>query len=250
MCRKIEEKQAKFFREELREARNKAVEDAEGFQEILFAIEKLGSYLHSDGHSLSHYKPYIKKLAQNSDLLPVPQSFDNLFDIVKDARNDALHQGAFARHLTQNAVKLSLILEDALEKVLEERKLKVEDFMVSNVICADLWKPLAFIRQQMLANSFSYLPFYDDDKQEWYLISDYQLAKYLRSANSSTQRKKKLQELLKDVWNGLNLKEADRVSQDDDICKVLEIGQGKPVLVTKDEKAKRLFGIITPFDIL
>lgn len=248
MCRQIKEKQSIFFREEFRNARTKAIEDAEGFQGILFAIEKLGSYLYPEGLGLKAFEPCIRKLAENSDLLPSKQSFANLFDIVRDARNDALHQGAFARHLTQNAVRLSLILEDALEKILEERTLRVEDFMVSEVICADLWKPLAFIRQQMLANSFSYLPFFDEDKEEWFLISDYQLAKYLRS-ETEKKRKNKLSELLKDVRNELELERADIISETDEIKKLLKF-DGKPVLVARDKKAKTLFGIITPFDIL
>ena len=250
MCRKIEEKQSIFFREEFRNARTKAIEDAEGFQAILFTLEKLGAYLNPDGNSLHNYKICIEKLAENSDLLPSKQSFANLFDIVKDARNDALHQGAFARHLTQNAIRISLILEDALEKILErKRTLKVEDFMVSEVICANLWKPLAFIRQQMLANSFSYLPFFDESKEEWFLISDHQLAIYLRSENGKNKRKKKLSELLKDVCNKLEVEKAEVVSETDEISKILEF-DGKPILVAKDKNAKSLFGIITPFDIL
>jgi len=252
MCRKLEEKQSIFFREEFRNARTKAIEDAEEFKEILFVIEKLGSYLYPDGLGLKEFESCIKKLAENSDLLPSKQSFANLFDIVKDARNDALHQGAFARHLTQNAIRISLILEDALEKILEERTLRVEDFMVSEVICADLWKPLAFIRQQMLANSFSYLPFFDENKKTWFLISDYQLAIYLRSSTSKGQRKKSLSESLGDACEKFEYKpeEANTILKETAIGELLSWSDGKPKLITNPEKVNSLFGIITPFDIL
>ena len=47
--------------------------------------------------------------------------FSRLYDLVQDARNDALHQGAFARHLTIHAIGLALILEDALRSSEEPR---------------------------------------------------------------------------------------------------------------------------------
>ena len=74
---------------------------------------------------------------------------------LKDGRNDALHQGACARHLANHAVQLALVLEDALMP----SEPKVSDFMVRDAICAAHWQPISFVRQQMLANSFSYLPF-------------------------------------------------------------------------------------------
>ena len=40
--------------------------------------------------------------------------FSTTYEVVRDARNDALHQGAFARHLTNSVIQLALVLEDAL----------------------------------------------------------------------------------------------------------------------------------------
>lgn len=37
-----------------------------------------------------------------------------LYDLVEQGRNEALHQGAFARHLAEHAIELALALEDAL----------------------------------------------------------------------------------------------------------------------------------------
>jgi hypothetical protein len=76
--------------------------------------------------------------------------FPLLYGIVKDARNEALHQGAFARHLTVHAIELSLVLEDAMRRSFENPV--VGDFMVRNPVCAELWQPLSFVRQQMLTN--------------------------------------------------------------------------------------------------
>jgi hypothetical protein len=66
-----------------------------------------------------------------------------------------LHQGAFARRLTGHAIELSLVLEDALRRSLDSPV--VGDYMVRGPICAEPWQPISFIRQRMLANSFSFL---------------------------------------------------------------------------------------------
>ena len=35
---------------------------------------------------------------------------------------------------------------------------KIGDYMVPNPVCASDWQPVGFVRQMMLANSFSYIP--------------------------------------------------------------------------------------------
>jgi len=75
-------------------------------------------------------------------------------------------------HLTTNAVELSIVLEEAIMNGYD----RVGDFMVRNTVCAYLWQPLSFIRQTMLANSFSYLPVPTGDRGSqfgnWLQISD------------------------------------------------------------------------------
>jgi len=115
---------AQHFRDQLRIARASAFRDAEGFQEILFVIERLGFMLtnNPDAHTLEKYKAKIQKLSKNSVLAEeIPASWrhlhtpmSELYEIVRIARNDAVHQGALARHLTTHAVELALVLEDAL----------------------------------------------------------------------------------------------------------------------------------------
>lgn len=156
------------FRNELRDARAVALRDAEGFDSILFAIERLGSFLLERIEALGEYQSVLIRLAQKSPLSHLPRPlhgwsppFNRLLGQLVEARNDALHQGAFARHLTSHAMDVSLILEDALM----DGSNKVGDYMVRNVITAALWQPLSFVRQQMLANSFSFLPVIDDSGQ-------------------------------------------------------------------------------------
>jgi len=115
-------------------------------------------------HDLNRYECVLFKLAKKSDIEGLSSSYRNLFTPVselygwvKNARNDALHQGAFARHLTRQTIKLAIILEDAVKSNMTN-SLLVSDLMVENPVCVEEWQPIGFIRQQMLANSYSYLP--------------------------------------------------------------------------------------------
>ena len=153
---------AGFFRDQFRQARATALQDAEGFQEIIFVLERFGAYLIGKIKDLGKYGEAIEREAMSSplaDAIPVQYNtwhskFSTIYELVRDARNDALHQGAFARHLTNSVIQLALILEDALMS----NASTVGEFMVREPICASFWLPLSFIRQQMLKNSYSYLP--------------------------------------------------------------------------------------------
>src|SRR5688572_16048276 len=112
---------------QLRQAREAAFRDSEAFDEVIHVVERLGSFLNEEIGDLGKYKEDIENSARLSALaeeipakwrgIHVP--FSLLYDLVKDARNDALHQGAFARHLTGHAIELALVLEDALRRSLD-----------------------------------------------------------------------------------------------------------------------------------
>lgn len=260
MSREINEENAVFFRNEFREARMKAYENLENYQELLFVIERLGSFLTKKAKgSLKDYRSDLKILSAFSILSGIDaKTFERLFTIIQQARNDALHQGAFARHLTYNLVRISLIFEDALEMKLKsllkakDEIMKIKDFMVSNPVIAELWQPLNFIRQQMLAHSFSCLPF--KKSETWFLVSDYLLASYLRNEN----RKIKLNETLEDAihqlekteFGKIHLIKSGKVLLNDPVEKMFAESNGKPVLVFEDGNYQRLVGIITPYDVL
>ena len=133
------------FRDQFRFGRAVAVKDAEGFSEILFTVERLGSFLSKEIGTLKSYLPVLQDLACDSPLareLPkvypgLHLPFDRLYQLVMQARNDALHQGAYARHLTSHAIELSMVLEDALMNNLGT----VAEFMVRDPLCCSLWQP-------------------------------------------------------------------------------------------------------------
>ena len=170
--------------------------------------------------------------------------FDVLYKIVREARNDALHQGAYVRHLTTRAIELSLVLEDALAT----GSSIIADYMVKGVMSAELWQPLSYVRQIMLANSYSFLPI--KYKDEWHLISDQAVATALQ--NVALERKETLALTLDEVIakGHLKLEKGADVSPDNDIPTVLDVLKQKPhtpILVLKE---KRLLGIVTAFDLM
>src|SRR5690606_5958384 len=101
-----------------------------------------------------------------------------LYRIVQQGRNSALHEGAFARQLTTHAIELAIVIESALTYSMSH----IGDYAVHHPVCAAAWHPVSFVRQTMLANSFSFLPINtgDDTTRHWKLISDAAIARYLR----------------------------------------------------------------------
>jgi hypothetical protein len=242
----MKREEALYFADQFRSAREVALKDSEAFDGIIHVVERLGQFLFPKGDTLTKYKIELEKLARDSDLaenIPgrfrhILTPFPHLYQLVKIARNDALHQGAFARHLTVHAVELALILEDVLR--MQEKPI-VSDYMVKNPVCAELWQPIAFIRQQMLAGSFSALPF--RDKTGWRLLSDHEVAEHVRKPN--TDRSNQMTQTLLD--SGLGHK-ARCIRAEETLENTLQKIRRGPVLVV--DKQKRLLGILTAFDLL
>ncbi|HSP80368.1 MAG TPA: hypothetical protein VLQ93_17685 [Myxococcaceae bacterium] len=251
MTTKIDEASALFFRNQLREARAQALRDAEDFHALLFTFERLGAYLRGGtGRGFGAYKEAILQLvAPNVDGTATPQTdFEpqHLLELVRIARNDALHQGASARHLTINAIRIALLLEDALmNQVIPQL---VRHFMVANPTCAELWQPLGVVRHSMLANSFSYLPI-KDERGNWMLLSDYSVARFIRGPDRTKRLDMSVGEALK-LNLELKLDKPVAVDVDQEVPKLLEKPfNGLPFLVLEAGGA-RLAGILTAFDLL
>jgi predicted transcriptional regulator len=249
---------AQHFRDQLKAARANAFRDAEGFQEILFVIERLGFLLTNRPKALTlgDFKPKLEKLSEKSSFAneiperwrllhtPIPE----LYEMVRIARNDALHQGAFARHLTVHAVELALILEDALM----DGSNKVSDFMIRNVVVAQEWQPISFVRQEMLVNSYSYIPLLRQENgvPKWYLISDYNVARCIPSDRGA--KKDRYLQTIKDALGSRDLviEEANLCEGDTTVEKARKMLNNKPLLITHKTEVGQILGIITAFDLL
>lgn len=259
----MEKEQALYHRDEFRTARANASKDAEAYDEVIHAFERLGSVLIHKIGDLGKYEKDVIRLAEYSPLAAeIPRQHvewhtptDRLYRIIQGARNDAFHQGAYARHLTTHAIELAIILEDALTT--KAMATLVGDFMTRGPVCASLWQPLSFVRQQMLVGSFSYLPLQKDDN--WWLISDSALAHYLLSVpdpkpGEQDERKLRLAQTVEDaIKGGLATPPADILRADDPAEKFFQLSGDFPALVCRKDKEpseEDLIGIITAYDLL
>jgi hypothetical protein len=237
-----------YFRDLFRDARLAAYKDSEGFQDILFALERFGCFCAKKTGSLGEYEKFIEEVASRSPLYAeIPAQwrsyhlpFSALYKLVREARNDALHQGAYARHLTNHAVQLSFVIEDGL---MSDGRM-ISDYMVREVVIAQTWQPLSFARQQMLANSFTYLPI--TNETGWNVLSDRSIAKYIQP-NRKKLMAKSIESALKD---GLTLEPVKCCFPNEKASETIKEFSDKPILVVDQKDKQRLLGIVTAFDLL
>jgi len=127
------------------------------------------------------------------------------------------------------------------------RKL-VEDFMVKSPVIVEPWQPVAHARQLMLTHSFSFVPVLVNE--QWMLVSELAMARYLRSG---------------DVWNellaapiewasarGLSLIKAQVVGLKDEVHHLLSETdqQTGPSLWLVEERRGKLCGVLSPFELM
>lgn len=259
----IRPEEALAFRDQFRKARGRAQKDAEGFEEILLCVERLGSFLEPELLGLSQYQDAIARIANRSPLASdVPRvcsdhaPFSELYHLVREGRNRAVHEGSAARNLTHLMIVLSLTLEDALGSA----STVLRDLMVSNPTCAYPWEPLSFARQKMLQHEFSFLPLWLGDSAteqgSWRFISDRGLAKYLRAESEEPlEGKNRTRRLTRRIGDAIDRAELTTV-----VAKCLApttpvhvAAKGldrQSILVVDEEHPSRLLGIVTAFDLL
>ena len=91
---------AMFFAKDLRTARLAALADAQAFDKIVHAVERLGNYIEGKQGTLNKYREALVCLSEKSSLAEdIPKEFrglmarfGELYEHVRIARNDALHQ--------------------------------------------------------------------------------------------------------------------------------------------------------------
>ena len=256
------------FRNAFRDARLKVLANTENYQELLFVLERLRTHLAGGDVTVAKAKPCIMELVKHGALQGEPAAPDTgelcaseLYDLVRNARNDAMHEGAFARNLAVHLVQLSVILEDALvnkaDGVSGADSRKAKHYMMREPVTAEPWEPIAFVRQKMLVHSFSHLPVRIDGC--WKIVSDHGIAVYLWQPDGGVGVKERLQQRLDHAVGTLVVRPAIVVSPEDVMCDVVNeheeaIRQGDPILVEADIKGEKketlLVGILTPFDLL
>lgn len=244
-----------YYRDQLRSARYAALADAEGFGEICFALEALGLRLLGKKRDLGRYEVKLAELACDSVVLKelsaqVPQyftKFSALYESVRLARNDAMHTGVYARHITSAAIELCIGMEEALMCEQDVPRKQVADFMVKSPVSIEVWQPVAHARQLMLMHSFSFLPVHHGS---WKLLSEVAMAKYLNSGGNWNQLLAAPIELA--AKNGLKLIDANVVDLNTNVKELLAMTDESaiPTLWLVEERPGRLCGVLSPFELM
>ena len=259
--RLLSDAECRHYRDELRAGRYAALADAEGFDQICFALEALGLRLLGQQGDLGKYEDRIGFYARQSlvlnDLAKTRpsgfKSFEALYEVVRKARNDNMHLGAYARHATVAAIELCIGLEEAL---MVDVKPTVGHLMVKSPITVAPWQPVAHARQLMLMHSFSFLPI--RHRQAWHLLSELALAQFL---NASQATKKTRLGLTIEEAVGHNpalelvpvLRERLLAARTtiDDVLRSARTADGPTLwLVMDDERADHLAGVLSPFELM
>lgn len=246
-----------FYRDQLRAGRYAALADAEGFHSICFALEALGIRLLGEKESLGKYENVIFNVFKKcEDFIELSRnfpeyfsSFYSLFNLIKAARNDAMHTGVYARHATAAAIELCIGLETALMNEADMPRTLVKDFMVKYPITVESWQPVAFARQLMLTHSFSFLPVQRGGR--WMLISESAIAKYLRRTDMAWKALMGM-DIERASQSGLSLIEAQMVSLDQSVTSLLDgADDTNPVRLWLIQDGNgRLCGVLSPFELM
>ena len=246
-----------FYRDRLRAARYAALADAEGFEQVCFAVEALGMRLVDKQKVLGKYRDAILSLASTVDWRSDPvERFSGVFtrcaalyEKLRVARNDAMHTGAYARHATSAAIELCIYLEEALMANNGSDLNSAADYMVREVVVEE-WHLVAHARQMMLMHSFSFLPIRLNG--HWKLISEMSVARFLRQQADRANRL------------AMPIIDAERI-ESSLVCDAVEIrpdmeisnlydapigDHGRLWLVTETDGSERLLGVLTPFELM
>lgn len=239
------------FRDALRAPRSEVLADAEGFMVVVAAVERLGKWVTPGGNSFSRYERGLQLLVQRAGVHDTA-AFARDLCVLRESRNDTAHGGAAARHATDEALRVSMVLEEALTVLnVQWKDVTAEHVMTRNPVVAEPWQLVADVRRVMLTRGFTALPYRAGEAEPWSLITDEALAAWLNPAGSEGRAGRKNQTVAQALAAGLNpdLAEPAMVAPDDVVGVVA--GKRGLRLVTEGRCRKgSLLGVIAPADLL
>lgn len=241
-----EKEKRKYCLALLRDARSLILRDAESFHEAATVLEQIGQvWGRKIYHGMAGYEAALQSFSNDPKADKIRIS--RLLNVVSNARNMAVHEGAWARHLSSRLIDLFLILEEAIMTEMTT----AEDVMVRNPVIAESWHMVAQARREMLANSFSYLPIFHGNR--WRIIADADIAHYLGKSSSKKVRDKLLEANLGELIDNKEIDptDADTCAPGATIPEMLKTMGHLPVLVVTETRGRnQLVGIVSPFDLL
>lgn len=246
----------------LRDARALVLRDAESFHEASTVLEHIGQILCGEvKDGLSHYKDSLIQLALEEGHVTKDQ-VSRLFKVILNSRNSAVHDGAWARHVSVKLIDLLLILEggvlnkmEAVNSKNEQPTLLVEDIMVRSPVIAEDWQMVAHVRREMLGNSFSNLPILWNGV--WHVITDNALMQFLRSSADYKECRSRRNKLIGNVISSevnssaVKVLRAETCSDQAPISEAVGKLKAAPVVLVLHEGCQNhLVGILSAFDLL
>lgn len=238
------------FLNRLRCARDLVLKDAEAFNEAAASLEFVGQIMQGrQGNGLGSYLEEIVSLATSRGDQS-PEEVRRLFNIVKDARNDAVHDGAYVRHMSTRLVDLILMLEHAVMAGLN----RVGDVMVRSPVSAEPWQLVSHVRRLMLENSYSNIPMLiaNEESKLFIFLTDTHVMNYLHPRTSTESRKERLSNRINEaLGKGLQIEPAKTCPPTELVENIVPLMTHYPMLVTESQGGEeRLVGIISAFDLL
>src|SRR5436190_8510800 len=111
----------------IRASRALVLQDSESFREASTVLEHIGQVVGGKiGSGLKDYQAAIVSLANHAGEPKEQEEIKRSFNVVREARNKAVHDGAYARHLNSRLIDLLLLLEEGIVMNMD----RVEDLMV------------------------------------------------------------------------------------------------------------------------
>lgn len=243
---------ASAFRDSLRDARSEVLADAEGFMAVVAAVERLGKWLNPRGNGFGTYEHGLRLLVQTTGVAEVP-GFARDLCVLRESRNDTAHGGSAARHAADEALRVSMVLEEALT-VLHTgwENVTSEHVMTRNPVVAEPWQLVTDVRRVMLTRGFTALPFRATVSEPWRLVTDDVLVAWLHEGmpdgKSARQHRLKL-DLASAVAQGLNVVAPSVVAPESTVASVAA-EMGLRLVTARGEAAGHLLGVIAPADLL
>lgn len=245
--RRLETDAAVGLRQALRAAVTSFAAGETGLASVHNQIERIAKYLTHPYASLGEAKCCVVSLVACRAPHMVEEtglpgwSFPDLYESVKDVRDDLAHTGTEAALAGTRTVALACVLMEALMS--PSKSTTVGQIMVPNPVCAHGWQTLADVRRTMLMHDYSTLPLKTDagdDGKKWRILHAKELGEYL------LEDRKRIKETLND--SKVRKRRAQTVCPN---TRTQNVACNVPLLVTANGgEDGDLQGIITAFDLL
>ena len=168
---------------DLRGARQAWLADAENAEALVFAIEGFGRHLVGAERTLGQVSPALVEFVAGALGHERGNDLSAKLRVLVHARNDRMHKGFAARNLAKDALRVAVMIEEALLK--GWTGVKVEHVMTPSPTCAATWHSFGRVRDAIIENAYSFLPILLPEG--WRVVSERKVAVCIQAARAAGQ---------------------------------------------------------------